>query len=185
MQTAVRQKMSAEAFERKYLGKRAELWRGEVREYMPAGAKHGAVSARVTMALGAHVMTTREGAVFAAETGFILQTPEGASVLAPDSAFIRKERLTTEDLPEGFCPIVPDLVVEVVSPNDRYTEVREKVNEWLTSGVQMVWVVDPQRRVVEIWRPPNQLVQTLTENDTLRGDPVLPSFEVPVQRLFE
>ncbi|MCS6919139.1 MAG: Uma2 family endonuclease, partial [Fimbriimonadales bacterium] len=177
MTTATRQKMSVQEFEREYLGKRAELWRGEVREYMPAGAKHGIVAARLTMRLGAQLTAAPEGEVFAAETGFIIHTPAGESVLAPDVAYIRKERLPQGELPEGYCPISPDLVVEVVSPNDRYTEVREKVGEWLAGGVQMVWVVDPQRRVVEIWRPPHELVRTLTEADTLSGDPIMPEFE--------
>ncbi len=184
MASAVRQRMSVAEFERHYLGKRAELWRGEVREYMPAGPKHGKVAARLTVRIGAYLLNTREGELFAAETGFILRTPAGESVLAPDVAFIRKERLPEGEFPAGFCPIVPDLVVEVVSPSDSYADVREKVSEWLAGGVPLVWVVDPQRRVVEVWQAEGQ-VRTLSENDTLTGKPVLRGFQVQVAELFE
>jgi Uma2 family endonuclease len=105
-------------------------------------------------------------------------------VLAPDAAFIRRERLPEGDLPSGFCPIMPDLVVEVVSPNDSETAVREKVNEWLTGGVSVVWVVDPQRRIVEVWTPDGPH-QSLSEGDWLSGEPVLPNFRVPVREVFE
>ncbi len=184
MASAVRQRMSVAEFERHYLGKRAELWRGEVREYMPASPKHGKVALNIGAEIHAFARQHQLGVAFAAETGFILRTPAGESVLAPDVAFIRKERLPEGEFPAGFCPIVPDLVVEVVSPSDSYADVREKVSEWLAGGVPLVWVVDPQRRVVEVWRA-GEPVQTLSEGDTLSGDPILPNFQIKVSALLE
>jgi len=184
MASTVKQKMSVEEFEQRYLGKRAELWRGEVREYMPAGARHG----RITMRLGAKIDQYAEqrglGIAFAAETGFVVPRGEESDVLAPDIAFIRRERLPEGELPHGFCRIVPDLVVEVISPNDSYGEVRQKVNDWLAGGVQVVWLIDPQRKEVEVWRPEG-FVQTLKEADVLTGDPVLPGFQLKIKELFE
>ncbi|MEN3000782.1 MAG: Uma2 family endonuclease [Armatimonadota bacterium] len=184
MSKAVQSRLSVEEFEHLYLGKRAELWRGEVREYMPAGPKHGKIAAALTVRLGARLLNTREGVLFAAETGFVVPRGEEHDVLAPDVAFIRKERLPEGEFPPGFCRVVPDLVVEVVSPNDPYTELRQKVADWLAGGVQLVWVVDPERRVIEVWRAEG-LVQTLREGDVLTGDPVLPGFQVKVSELFE
>ncbi|BCW94834.1 MAG: Uma2 family endonuclease [Fimbriimonadales bacterium] len=184
MSRAVQERLSAAEFERRYLGKRAELWRGEVREYMPAGFRHGRITARLTVQMGARLTGANAGELFAAETGFVVRTPAGESVLAPDVAFIRKERLPETELPSGFCPIAPDLVVEVVSPSETESAVREKAQEWLAGGVQVVWVVDPQRRVVEVWRADGQ-VQALTEADTLDGAPVLEGLRIPLRELFE
>lgn len=131
MSKVVQSRMSVEEFERLYLGKRAELWRGEVREYMPAGARHGKITATLTVHIGARLLNTREGELFAAETGFVVRRGEESDVLAPDVAFIRRERLPEGELPQGFCRVVPDLVAEVVSPNDSYAEARQKVADWL------------------------------------------------------
>lgn len=186
MATTFGQRMSVEEFERAYISKRAELWRGKVREYIPASARHGEIAMSLGAEIRAFVRQHGLGKTYAAETGFVLRTPAGESVLAPDAAFIRKERLS-EGEPAGrdFSRVVPDLVVEVISPDDTYNQVREKVGEWLAGGVQVVWVIDPQRRSVEVWQPPHALTQVLTEADTLRGEPVLPGFALPVRVIFE
>jgi len=184
MASAATQRMTIEEFERRYLGKRAELWRGEVREYMPAGPKHGEVALNIGAAIRTFAKQHQLGTAFAAETGFIVRTPQGESVLAPDAAFIRRERLPQGEFPAGFCTVIPDLVVEVVSPSDSYADMRQKVDEWLAAGVSMVWVVDPQRRAVEIWQP-GETPQNLGEQDLLLGDPILPGFQLPVKELFE
>lgn len=184
MQTIAHPRMSAEEFERLYTGKRAELRRGQVREYMPAGGRHGLVAVRIGAELAQAAQQARAGVAFAAETGFVLQLGDAESVLAPDAAFVRYERLPEEGVPSGFCRFAPDLAVEVVSPNDAYTDVREKVGDWLAGGVQAVWVVDPQRRTVEIWRADGS-VQSLTENDTLEAPEILPDFRLQVSNLFQ
>jgi Uma2 family endonuclease len=138
------------------------------------------------MRLGRRIDTVaserRRGITVAAETGFRLRTAWGESVRAPDVAFIRAERLPNP-LPQTFADLAPDLVVEIASPNDAYTELRDKVDEWLQAGVQVVWVVDPQRRTVEVFQP-NQPIRVLREGDTLTGDPVLPDFQLPLSELF-
>ncbi|MCS7272704.1 MAG: Uma2 family endonuclease [Fimbriimonadales bacterium] len=139
----------------------------------------------IGVAIGSFVKQHRLGKTYATGTGFVIRTPEGESVLAPDVAFIRKERLPEEEPPKGFSRVVPDLVVEVVSPDDSYNKVRAKVREWLAGGVQIVWVVDLERRVVEVWQPPDTLAQVLTETDTLHGDPVLTGLELTVREVFE
>jgi len=177
------EKMSAEAFEQAYLGKRAELVRGEVREYMPAGGRHGEITANIGYEIAQHVRRFNLGKVFAAETGFVLNTPEGESVRAPDVAFVRKERLP-EPMPEGFLRLAPDLVVEVASPNDSYQDLRLKIEDWLQAGVALVWVVDPKRRCIEVYTSDGS-VQVLSGSDVLTGAPVLPEFRLTVASLFE
>ncbi|MCS6918384.1 MAG: Uma2 family endonuclease [Fimbriimonadales bacterium] len=183
MQATVRPQVSAAEFERLYTGKRAELRRGQVREYMPAGGRHGLVAVRIGAELAQAAQRARAGVAFAAETGFVLQHGETESVMAPDAAFVRYERLPEEGVPSGFCRFAPDLAVEVVSPNDSYTDVREKVGDWLAGGVQAVWVVDPQRRTVEVWRADGS-VQSLTEDAALEAPDLLPDFRLLVRDLF-
>jgi len=107
MASAATQRMTIEEFERRYLGKRAELWRGEVREYMPAGAKHGEVALNIGAAIQTFAKQHQLGTAFAAETGFIVRTPQGESVLAPDAAFIRRERLPQGEFQPDSAPSSP------------------------------------------------------------------------------
>jgi Uma2 family endonuclease len=66
-------------------------------------------------------------------------------VRAPDVAFVRSSRVA-DGIPSGYFPGAPDFVVEVLSPNDRATDVAAKVADWLAAGAELVWVVDPAAR---------------------------------------
>ena len=121
------------------------------------------------------------GRVYAAETGFLLTTNPD-TVLAPDAAFIRQERVAQLGNVTGFIPMAPDLAVEVISPYDTYTEVEEKVSLWLQHGTRMV-VVNPRRRGGTVYRP-RQAVLFLTEQDELSGNDVVPGWSICVQDLF-
>ena len=121
------------------------------------------------------------GRVFSAETGFTIAR-EPDTVRAPDIAFISQNRLPAL-LPDGYLELVPDLVVEVVSPNDTAREVREKVNDWLDAGVRLVWVVDYQKRIITEYYS-RQQYRVLTEYDTLDGGDVVSGFSLPVCEVF-
>ena len=113
-----------------------------------------------------------------AETGFVLAR-EPDTVRAPDVAFLRPGRAVGDAYIDG----APDLAVEVVSPGDRPGYVRERVAEWLEAGTEVVWVVDPRTQTVAV-HVAVQPTRVLGAMDTLRGDPVLPGFELPLARLF-
>lgn len=131
---------------------RYDLLRGELRRMPPGGFEHGAIVATVTARLDALVRERRLGRVVGAETGFVLgRDPD--TVLAPDAAFVRGERLPPPEQRKGFLELAPDLVVEVVSPSDRASEVTEKALLWLDAGVRLVWVIYPDPRVVAVYRP--------------------------------
>ena len=180
---ATQRRLTAEEFWQQYAGKPYELVRGEVKERMPVGLWHGILAGELVARFRDYIKRRPEhGGKLAVETGFRLRTAWGESVRAPDVAFIRAERLPSP-LPQTFADLAPDLVVEIASPNDAYSELRDKVDEWLQAGVQVVWVADPQRRVVEVFEP-NAPIRVLREGDTLTGDPVLPDFQLPLAELF-
>jgi Uma2 family endonuclease len=104
-------------------------------------------------------------------------------VRKPDVSFIRMERMPAGEQPEGHCRLAPDLVVEVISPNDLYYEVEEKVAEYLAAGVRLVWVVNPPTRSVRVHRADGTLAD-LEETDELNGEDVLPGFRCCVSDLF-
>lgn len=161
--------------------KRLELVKGELRELAPANDEHGYVASQLLLVVAQFVKQHRLGYTFAAETGFVL-SEEPATVRAPDFAFISRGR-APEDWSRHFARYIPDLVAEVVSPNDTFTEVTEKVDDWLRAGVRVVWVVDPAQQTVRVYRP-DQPVRVLRAEDALSGEEVLPGFECKVSEIF-
>ncbi|MDX1990939.1 MAG: Uma2 family endonuclease [bacterium] len=81
--------------------------------------------------------------------------------------------------------LVPDFVVEIVSPNDRYSDIDEKVDAYLADGVRLIWVIDPQRRKATIHTPINDQPLHLKGDTLLSGGDVLPGFEIRLSALFE
>jgi Uma2 family endonuclease len=163
-------------------GFRYELVKGEVRRMPPAGSEHGAVAVNIAVVIAQFVKPHDLGVVFGAETGFKIAS-EPDTVRAPDLAFVRRERIPAGGIPRGFWPGAPDLAVEVVSPGDTYTEVEEKVNDWLNAGTRMVLVLNPRTRTIAVYTS-HTAVERLTESDTLDGGEVLPGFACQVAELF-
>ena len=122
----------------------------------PAGNEHGSIAAVFTGLLIVHVRAQKLGKVYAAETGFKLST-DPDTVRAPDVAFISQKRLDEVGPVRGYWPGAPDLAVEVVSPGDLYTEVGEKVAEWLGEGSRMVVVVNPRNKQVLVHTSPTNV----------------------------
>ena len=174
--------MTAEELLRTHLpDKRVELVRGVLVVREPAGFRHGAVSAALARLLGDHVAAHRLGLVLAAETGFQLATAPD-TVRAPDVAFVSRERLPDPE-PAGYAALAPDLVVEVLSPGDRPGETLAKVGDWLNAGTRIVWVVDPRRRVVHVYRQDGS-ESLLDESDALDGEDVVPGFRCPLREIL-
>ena len=163
-------------------GKRTELVRGDLIVMAPAGGRHGQVAHTFALFIGMHVRDRDLGRVFAAETGFVLRrNPD--TVRAPDVALVAAERLGTAETPAGFLDLAPDLAVEVVSPGDSAAAVRAKVRDWLEAGTQLVWVAYPETRSV-VAHGQGHSPETLSEEDTLSGAPVLGDFTIRVHELF-
>lgn len=163
-------------------GLRNELVRGEVRWMAPAGNVHGRIAVNVTTPLDQHVRENDLGLVFAAETGFKIESGPD-TVRAPDVAFVRRERVEEVGEVEGFWPGAPDLAVEVVSPNDLYTEVEEKVADWVGAGAGIVVVVNPRNKTVAVRHSQTEII-ILGEDGTLDGDEIVPGWSLAVRDIF-
>lgn len=157
--------------------KRTELVRGQLIVREPPGFRHGDVTMRLAIAIANHVAARNLGLVLSAETGFKLAS-DPDTVRAPDVAFVSRERLP-DPLPVGYAALGPDLVVEVVSPNERPGEVLAKVADWLDAGCRLVWVVDPGRRNARVYRADGS-ESLLPHDGVLEGEDVLPGFAQPL-----
>lgn len=163
-------------------GCRHELVKGELQTMAPAGEWHGQVALTIAGLVWSHVRQHGLGRCYGAETGFITgRDPD--TVRAPDLAFVATDRLTSPPS-DRFSTMVPDLVVEVVSPSDRASEVTQKALAWLDYGVRLVWVIDPRARLVTVHRPGDVIGLVRGENAVLDGDDVLPGFRVSMTELF-
>ena len=162
-------------------GYRYELVRGELRKMAPASDQHSWIAMDMGTSLNNHVKANNLGRVFGADAGFFLER-DPDHVLAPDVGFVRHERIEAIGMQRRYWPEAPDLAVEVISPNDRYTEVNEKVADYLAAGTRMVVVVNPRNRTVNVHTPDNTV--TLTMGDTLDGGDVVPGWQMPVADIF-
>ncbi|MBX2998377.1 MAG: Uma2 family endonuclease [Caldilineaceae bacterium] len=160
---------------------RYELIHGRLKIMPPAGAEHGDFAMSIGGWMRVYADQNDLGKVFAAETGFVLETNPDL-VRAPDTGFVDKTRLA-KGLTSKYFPGAPDLAVEVVSPNDTLSEVQDKIQDWLNHGTRLVWVVDPKTRTVTVYRP-DGTANVLKAKDTLDGEDVLPGFAFPLVKLF-
>ncbi|WP_419552334.1 Uma2 family endonuclease [Candidatus Poriferisodalis sp.] len=169
-------------------GVRGELVRGLFCKMAPAGYRHGMVAMRLGARLVDHAEARGLGTVIGTDAGILLErNPD--TVREPDIAFTSAERLPFGTEPNGYSGVVPDLVVEVASPNDRPSELAERTAMWLSFGVRLLWVVHPDANTIEVHRAGTdraaaQQVETLTLDDDLDGGSVLPGFTYSLSSLF-
>jgi len=159
---------------------RCELVQGELVHLTPAGGIHGEVESEVTSVLKTEGRGL--GKVYSGDVGIIVNA-EASTVRGADNAFITNDQFPVRYSAEGYLITVPALIVEVLSPNDRASEVQEKVMEYLSAGARVVWVVDPANRTVTVHQP-GIAACVLTGNDVLRAPGVIPDMRTKVEVLF-
>ena len=164
-------------------GVKGELIMGVLHKKVSNGIEHGEVVANHIMTLGPFIKERRLGRVFGSDTGVQLEHGPD-TVREPDVAFISAERMPLDVRERRYAQVVPDLVVEVVSPSDRPVHVFDKAQMWLRHGVRLVWITDPEARTITAL-PQSGPTRTFTEADTLDGGDVLPGFTCPVRDIFE
>ena len=176
-------RMSAEDLMRLPDDARYELIEGELRPMPPIGRPHGKLLFRVGNPLTSFVERHGLGEVYGGEIGTVLgRDPD--TVLAADIAFVRAGRRAVDDDGDGYIPGVPDLVVEIASPSDTRTALRDKVKRYLAAGVPLVWVVEPKTRTVSRFGA-DGVERVLTVADDLDGEDILPGFRLAVSLIYQ
>lgn len=159
-----------------------ELVEGQLEEVHVSNLSSN-VAAKLTMKVGALVDQMGIGEVFNSETYYRCFPWMENTARKPDLSFVSRERLPEDWAALGYFSIAPDLVVEVLSPNDLASKVNAKTDEYLRAQVRLVWVIDPEQRIVFVFRP-DGTANTLRETEELSGENVLPGFRCRVADLF-
>lgn len=143
---------------------------GAVRMNPPTGGWTGSGNQEISRQLGNWQANTESGRVFDSSSGFRL--PDG-STLSPDASYLSEERLRS--LPKGalrgFPRICPDFVIELRSESDPLQELTDKMNDWISNGAQLAWLIDPYERKVLVYRP-DGTVESVTGSEIAGNGPV-------------
>lgn len=164
-------------------GKRFELINGELREVPGAGGLHGLIVVKLIQIFLAITQGNKKGRVFADGVSFVLRTAPD-TVRVPDVSYIAPEHIPATGIPVSYIRQAPDLAIEVVSPEDRATELREKARDYLEAGTMQVWVLWPGERTVTVYMQ-GHMPSEFGPEDTLDGGDLLPGFRVKVADLFD
>ncbi len=162
---------------------RYELDNGRLITMAPPGDVHGAVEGNLIAALKNQGEFKGHGKARCGEVGIVLwRNPD--RVVGADAVFIATASLPIRRSPEGYLETIPDLVVEVRSPNDTWASIQRKVADYLAAGVKVVWVVDaPSRQVME--HRPGRAAAVFGENDTLTVPDIIPGFQLAVREALQ
>ena len=160
-----------------------ELIEGELVEIPLLGFHQGQHLARIGFELKIWNRQHQIGRVAGGKVGFYTRG-DLYTVRAADAVYISNERLKGGASTEGFLPVPPDLVVEVICPGNTAEEIEVKTQEWFDFGVRMVWLVYPKTKRVHVYTTPDRST-LLNADDTLEGGDVLPGFNVKVSAFFE
>lgn len=161
-------------------GSKEELLRGEVITMPPPKGRHGYVQAMIAYLLMNVVRPRKLGWVLT-ESGVVIER-DPDSVFGPDVSFYSIARHPNQ--PEDYFEIPPDLVIEVLSPDDRRKKVHEKIKDYVKNGVKLVWLVDPEVRTATVYAGSLRGTE-LDESETITGGDVLPEFSCKVAEFFE
>ena len=164
-------------------GVRGELIRGVLVETMVPGQEHGKIIVRLSAFLFNFVEPRRLGTLVAADSGVWLER-DPDTVRGPDIAFTSAQRLPLGTRIPGYTEVIPDLVIEVRSPNDTRRDIHDKARMWISHGVRLVWAIHPNTRTVDIHQP-DQPVRTLTADASLDGADILPGFTCELTKIFD
>ena len=160
-------------------GRKHELVDGEI-VVSPAGMYHAEIVIKIIRILATYLDDHPIGKIYGDNVGLIF--PNG-NLRSPDVSFVSLEKLPGGVSPVTFGKLVPDLAVEVLSPDDRPSRLAQKIGEFLECGVPLVWVVDPEAQTVTAYRSLTQ-TQQFTATDAITAEPVLPGFSCLVSRFF-
>ena len=156
---------------------------GEILMHPPTGGFTSRGNADITGQLHAWWKTDRRGTTYDSNGGFFL--PDG-SMLSPDAAYVLPQKLkglTKDDL-TGLPYLCPDFIIELRSKNDRLPAAQKKMTAWIANGVKLAWLIDPQRRVVEIYRAGEARAHTVENPVAVEGEEPVRGFVLQLERIW-
>jgi Uma2 family endonuclease len=162
-------------------GYKLELVRGEVVTMCRPGFRHGLRQLRIGGMLDQYGRSRKHGRAVV-ETGVITERGPD-TVRGPDISYWSAERLPLDIEPVGYPEAAPDLSIEILSPSNEPAKIREKMKEYFARGVRMVWIVDPEKRTVAVYRSLDE-GRILHESAILTVEDILPGFSCRVSDLF-
>lgn len=158
-----------------------ELIDGRIMPMSPTGGEHAFLEFSLGRHLGNFVADSQLGWVLGGEVGiYIHRDPD--RIRAADVAFISKDR-SPKRPSKGFLEVAPELVIEIMSPDDRWQQIRQKLEDYFSIGAEWVWIVEPENRAILVYHSMTEM-QKLDEAATLSGEGVLSGFELAVADLF-
>ena len=163
-------------------GKSYELVGGQLVE-RKVGIESSCVAGQVYFQLKQFCQEHRIGWPLVPDSGYQCFPHEPGLVRKPDVSFVKYGRFPGGVLPKGWAKIVPDLVVEVVSPNETAYDLEEKLDDYRKVGVPLVWVINPKSRTVRVHRVDGS-ISYLHENDELSGEDIIPGFRCPISEIL-
>jgi Uma2 family endonuclease len=172
-------------------GKRYELVDGELIEKGATGVaganeQHVRVGARLLIHLGSYVLQNNLGETYGSDARFAVIPPVPPSIRPTvrqcDVSFVSTERVTRGVF---TMPYAPDLAVEIISEGNDFIEIEKKTREYRNAGAKLVWVIEPEDKLVHIYRAGSNQRQTSTINDELDGETVIPGFKLKISLLFD
>ena len=155
---------------------------GEILVMTPAGNRTGRMNALIIAVLTTWAESDGRGYAFDSNTGFSL--PDG-SMRSPDAAWVKKTRwdaLNAQDQ-DRFSHICPEFIVELRSPSDNLGELQNKMEQWVSNGVEIGWLVDPIERTVYVYRPGDS-PDVHHEPTSVQGSGIMSGFELVMDRVW-
>ncbi len=155
---------------------------GDIVIMTPAGSETSRMNMRIGRLLDEWAETDGRGVTFDSNGGFKL--PDG-SVRAADAAWLRLacwEALSPAEQ-SHYAPVCPDFVIELRSPSDSLSRIEEKLTQWISNGVQLAWLIDPEQKSVTVYRP-GQPTERHIDPDSMHGTGPVAGFELPFHRIW-
>jgi Uma2 family endonuclease len=148
------------------------------------GARSSYTATNLLVLMGYFVRSNNLGLVFQADCGYQIFAEYPNRVRFADGSFMPRGILPEDRPPHGHCCLAPALVMEAVSPNDTADEIEDKIAQWLSAGVRLVWVLYPETHRLQVHRADGSVTK-LQADEQLTGEDVLPGFQCQVAEVFQ
>jgi Uma2 family endonuclease len=149
----------------------------------PMGWESAFVSGQILGALNEFLRANPVGVAAPSEAGYRIAVGSSRRIRKPDVSFVARGRFPDDRVPRGDSTIPPDLIVEVISPNDKNEDTEQRIADFLSVGTRLFWIVYPATRAIWVLRADGS-ARRLTEQQELSGEDVIPGFTCPIAPLF-